>query len=160
MEIAIIKPRAIFCSGYFNPPHKGHIDYLKEAARYGELHVIINNDDQVKLKGAIPLLNVWHRYNIISNLKFVTKAYISIDTDLSVNKTLEHYAGKDVLIGYEIFFANGGDVTDSCREEKVCSELDIKLVYGIGGNKIQSSSNLIKKAIEHYNANLRVQGST
>ena len=37
--------KAIIVSGYFNPLHKGHIEYFHKAKEMGdELFVIVNND--------------------------------------------------------------------------------------------------------------------
>ena len=46
---------------------------------------------------------------------------------------------------YELYFANGGDQNnDSIPEVPVCSEKGIRLLEGLG-DKIQSSSWLLKK---------------
>ena len=46
---------------------------------------------------------------------------------------------------YSLTFANGGDQTNgSIPEAKICKELGIKLIDGLG-DKIQSSSWLLKK---------------
>ena len=48
-----MKNKTIIVSGYFNPLHKGHIEYFKKAKSLGEnLFVIVNNDNQRKLKGS------------------------------------------------------------------------------------------------------------
>ena len=45
--------KVIIVSGYFNPLHKGHIEYLKLSKQKGDLlFVIINNDIQRELKGS------------------------------------------------------------------------------------------------------------
>ena len=45
---------------------------------------------------------------------------------------------------YKIYFANGGDRgKGNVPELDVCRELDITMLWGIGGGKIQSSSWLI-----------------
>ena len=46
-----MKNKIIIVSGYFNPLHKGHIEYFKNAKSLGDkLIVIVNNDNQRKLK--------------------------------------------------------------------------------------------------------------
>ena len=50
MKIAIV-------SGYFNPLHVGHLDYLETAKKISDkLIVIVNNDHQVSLKGSTPFM--------------------------------------------------------------------------------------------------------
>lgn len=40
-----MKKKAIIVSGYFNPIHKGHIEYFQNAKSNGdELFVIVNSD--------------------------------------------------------------------------------------------------------------------
>ena len=48
-----MKQNAIIVSGYFNPVHKGHIEYFEQAKKHGDLlFVIVNSDTQRKLKGS------------------------------------------------------------------------------------------------------------
>ena len=47
------KQKAIIVSGYFNPIHKGHLEYFNNAkAMADKLFVIVNNDHQRELKGS------------------------------------------------------------------------------------------------------------
>ena len=42
---------------------------------------------------------------------------------------------------YQIYFANGGDrKVDNVPEVKMCKHLDVVMLWGVGGGKIQSSS--------------------
>ena len=48
-----MKKKAVIVSGYFNPIHKGHLEYFNNAkAMADELFVIVNNDHQRVLKGS------------------------------------------------------------------------------------------------------------
>ena len=43
--------KKVAISGYFDPIHVGHIEYIKTAKTLGDwLVVIVNNNDQCKLK--------------------------------------------------------------------------------------------------------------
>ena len=130
--------KVVAVSGYFNPVHSGHLDYLREANKLGDkLVVILNNDKQCALKGNI-FMNEQERMDILSSLKMVDEVQIAIDTDGSVCKTLK-------LIKPDIF-ANGGDRTENnIPEVGICNRLGIKMVFNVGGDKIQSSSNLLHK---------------
>ena len=87
-----MKKKAIIVSGYFNPLHKGHIEYLKNAKNLAhELFVIVNNDFQRELKGSKEFMDERERVLIVSNLKMVDKCYLSIDTDKSYPKQLEKF---------------------------------------------------------------------
>ena len=136
--------KAIIVSGYFNPLHKGHIEYFKLANKHGDmLFVIINNDFQREIKGSKPFMDENERKIIVEELKVVDKVFMSIDDDKSVNKTIlmihEKYSSQ-----FELFFANGGDQNNKhIPESIICNKLGIKLIDGLG-EKIQSSSWLIE----------------
>jgi len=135
----------VIVSGYFNPVHKGHIDYLRRSKELGdELFVIVNNDYQRALKGSTEFMKQEERYEIVSNLKQVDWAIIAIDKNREVAKTVQliYETHKD---SYDKFiFANGGDqLTHSISEKSMCDKLGIEMIFGMG-DKIQSSSWLLK----------------
>jgi len=132
--------KKVVASGYFDPIHVGHIKYLQEAKKLGDkLIVIINNDFQAKRKKGKPFMRETERAVIVGELKCVDSVRISLDTDETVCNTLRAI--------HPDIFANGGDRTsDEVPETEVCRELGIEMVFGVGGKKIQSSSNLIKNA--------------
>ena len=136
--------KAIIVSGYFNPIHKGHLEYFNNAkALADELFVIVNSDLQRGLKGSKEFQKEAERLFIVENIKAVDKAIISVDTDRTVCasiKALFDTYGKD----YQLGFANGGDQdNNSIPEAPICKELGIELIDGLG-DKIQSSSWLLK----------------
>lgn len=137
--------KMIIVSGYFNPIHKGHLEYFNNAKQHGDkLFVIVNNDLQRHLKGSKEFQKEDERLFIVQNIKAVDGAIIAIDTDRTVVATLrllhERY-GND----YQLAFANGGDQNnDSIPETGVCNNLGIELIDGLG-DKIQSSSWLLAK---------------
>ena len=138
------KKKAIIVSGYFNPIHKGHLEYFNNAkALCNELFVIVNNDYQRALKGSKEFQKEDERMIIVSNIKVVDKVILSIDQDRTVCETIRMIAneyGSD----YEFGFANGGDQNnDTIPERPICEEVGIALIDGLG-DKIQSSSWLLK----------------
>jgi len=139
------KPKAIIVSGYFNPLHKGHLELFEKAKATGdELWVIVNSDLQRELKGSKEFMDQDERLIIISALGIVDKALISIDKDKTQCATLAKLADK-YSTKYELYFGNGGDQNnDSIPEVPVCKVKGIGLLEGLG-EKIQSSSWLLKK---------------
>tara|TARA_R110002020_G_scaffold65081_5_gene172050 strand:+ start:930 stop:1382 length:453 start_codon:yes stop_codon:yes gene_type:complete len=135
----------VVLSGYFNPIHPGHISLILDAKRYADkLVVIVNTDEQVKIKGSVPFLDEWARCEIVRSIKGVDEAFVAIDGDGTVVKSLEKI--KIDHRGKKIFFANGGDRSpeeSAIPEVKFCEENGIVLVYGVGDDKIYSSSHLI-----------------
>ena len=140
-----MKKKAVIVSGYFNPIHKGHLEYLNKAKLLAdELFVIVNNDHQRALKGSKEFQLEEERMLIVSNLKAVNKTILSIDTDRTVCATIEGIA-KDFGETYDLAFANGGDQNnDTIPERPICEKMGIALLDGLG-DKIQSSSWLLKK---------------
>ena len=139
------KSKAIIVSGYFNPIHKGHLDYLNNAkALADKLFVIVNNDIQRELKGSKEFQDENERMTIISNIKAVDKVFLSIDRDRTVCKTIE-YIAKEFSNKFNLGFANGGDQNnDTIPEREVCKQMNVDLIDGLG-EKIQSSSWLLNK---------------
>ncbi len=122
-------------SGYFDPIHIGHLEYLRMAKELGDsLVVIVNNNYQCKLKKGKHFMDENDRVEIVKALRFVDEVFLSVDKDRTVCKSLEEIK-PDI-------FANGGDrATSEVPETPVCKKFNIKMVDGLG-NKIRSSSSL------------------
>ena len=151
------RTRIIVISGYFNPLHVGHLDYMEQAKELGDkLFVIVNNDDQVKIKGSAPFMNESDRMRIVNSIECVDDVILSLDTDATVLKTLksmhEMYElkngdSRNLSHYFQVVFANGGDRQDgNTPEEEFCKEVGIETVYGVGGGKRESSSELINNS--------------
>lgn len=140
-----MKSNIIIVSGYFNPVHKGHIEYFIKAKAKGDLlFVIVNSDLQRELKGSKEFQKEDERLFIVQHIKEVDQAFLSIDQDRTVCKTLE-FLHQKYGETYNLAFANGGDQTNqSIPETYICQALDIELIDGLG-EKIQSSSWLLGK---------------
>lgn len=130
--------KIVCTSGYFNPLHIGHLRLLEEAKALGDyLVVIVNNDEQVRLKGSKEFQDEQERMEIVKAIRFVDKVVLSIDKDRTITETLKSIR--------PTIFAKGGDSTlDNTPELEVCKEMGTKVIFNIGGSKIQSSSWLKK----------------
>ena len=83
------------------------------------------------------------RVLIVNELSVVDKVILSIDLDRTVCTTLEMIQNK-YSNDFELFFANGGDQdSSSSPETHLCNKIGIGIIDGLG-NKIQSSSWLLK----------------
>ena len=130
--------KIVAASGYFNPLHKGHVEYLERAREIGDtLIVIVNNDFQVKLKGSQEFMTQEERLSIVRSLRCVDMAVLSIDSDPTVCETLK-------IIRPHIFAKGGDRYTYEIPESKICHDLGIAIVDGLG-KKIQSSSWLLNR---------------
>ena len=65
-----MKKKAIIVSGYFNPIHKGHLEYFNKAKEQAdELFVIVNSDLQRELKGSEVFQKEDERLIIVQNIQ-------------------------------------------------------------------------------------------
>ena len=134
---------------YANPIHPGHIECLEMSKKLGdELWVIINNDFQAELKRGVPSFQDENfRMKVVESIKPVDKVFLSVDKDSSVCKSIYelHKKAKSEFMGCKIIFAKGGDrFANEIPERKICDELEIEIVDGLGA-KIYNSSDLLKK---------------
>ena len=128
----------VVASGYFNPLHRGHVEYLIRARDLGDhLTVIVNSDAQRALKGSKEFMDEQERMYIVGSLRCVDEVFLSIDRDSTVCESLAHLAPH--------VFAKGGDrFSTEIPEARVCDRLGIRMVDGLGA-KVQSSSWLLGK---------------
>lgn len=129
---------SVCISGYFDPLHVGHLEYIKKSRELGDkLIVIVNNDKQAVLKKGKSFMNENDRVELLKAIKWVDEVVLSIDTDKSVCKTLEKVK-PDI-------FANGGDRHNyEVPESAVCRKFGITLVDGVCP-QLRQSSVLIKE---------------
>jgi cytidyltransferase-like protein len=121
-------------SGYYNPVHKGHLKLLEEASKLGDwLVVIVNNDEQVKLKGSKVFMDEEERCDIMRTIRYVDEVVLSIDKDRTVRLTLD-------MIKPNIFVKGGDSTPENVPEKDVCDKNGTTILFDIGGDKIQSSS--------------------
>lgn len=130
------EPLVVAASGYFDPLHVGHIEYMEKSRELGSrLVVIVNNDLQCQLKKGLSFMPAEDRLQIIRALRCVDEVVLSIDQDRSVCRTLASLRPN--------IFAKGGDRTsDEIPEAEICRQLNIRIVDGLG-DKIRSSSEFI-----------------
>ena len=133
--------KIIVVSGGFDPIHIGHLRMMKEAANHGKLTVIINSDDWLKRKKGYVFMPFEERAELISELSCVNNVVMAKDDDRTVCESLRELQ-PDI-------FANGGDRgANTTPEARLCKELGIELIYDVGGDKVRSSSKLVKEVTE------------
>lgn len=151
------KSTVVAVSGGFDPTHIGHIRLFEAARKLGDkLIVILNNDNWLKKKKGFIFMPQKERKELLEALKPVDKVILTTHPknpkDMSVCKELEK-------LKLDIF-ANGGDRTKkNVPEVAVCKKINCKMVFNVGGGKIQSSSRLLSKyANELQSKNYRPWG--
>lgn len=130
--------KVIAVSGYFDPIHKGHVEYLKLAKEYagenGRLIAILNTDAQAVIKKGRSFMPCEERKIILEAIRYVDEVFVSIDEDGSVCKSLASVRPD--------YFIKGGDrFSSEIPEAAVCDQYNIQMLDGFG-DKIQSSSAL------------------
>ena len=148
----------VITSGHFNPFHTGHLALLKDswklAGENGCVFVIVNNDKQILLKNRPILLNEDSRVEILDSMFYVDTVIKSFDTDSTVSKTLDACLQEIKKKEWSnIFFTKGGDVTSenmNQEEKRICEKYGCTILYGVGGQKTNSSSEIINKIREYY----------
>lgn len=132
-------------SGYFNPLHYGHIEYINGAKKYSDkLVCIVNSDHQVTLKGSRLFMDEQHRTKILANLKSVDEVLISIDKDKAQCESLEYVRNK--YPNDDLIFFNSGDRKGKnlvSSESDTCKKIGIKVEI-LDLPKIYSSSELLR----------------
>jgi D-beta-D-heptose 7-phosphate kinase/D-beta-D-heptose 1-phosphate adenosyltransferase len=129
----------IMVSGGFDPIHIGHIRMILEASEYGDVVVVANSDDWLMKKKGYIFMSWDERAEILKSIKGVVEVSDVDDKDGTVCEALERIKPD--------FFANGGDrKADNIPEYDVCESFGIKMVWNVGGGKIQSSSDLVKSS--------------
>ena len=98
--------RIVFTNGCFDILHRGHVEYLQEAAALGDRLIIgVNSDASVKHQNKgpeRPLNDQYSRAKVLAALRFIDAVVVfDQDTPLDLIKTI----GPDVLV-------KGGDWTE------------------------------------------------
>ena len=132
----IRKARVVAVSGGFDPLHPGHLALFEAAAGCGPLCVIVNNDAWLIRKKGYVLQPLEDRIALINACRMVFAVVATTDEGESVCGTLE-------LIK-PAYFANGGDRTEkNVPEIETCKRLGIEMLWNMGGEKRQSSRELV-----------------
>lgn len=125
-------------SGGMDPVHFGHVRMILEASQFGDVIIILNSDEWLMRKKGFVFMPWEERAEILSAIKGVKKVVRVDDSDGSVCEALRREK--------PTYFANGGDRTNkNTPEMEVCTDLGISMLWGVGGGKIQSSSDLVAK---------------
>lgn len=124
----------VITSWYFNPIHPWHIECLELCKElWDELWVIVNNDNQAKLKTwkETVFQDENFRLKIVSSLKVVDNVMLSVDQDGSVCESIKEIKKRIKEKYWEdtvIYFWKGWDrFSWNIPEVQVCKDLWIEI---------------------------------
>ena len=140
----IYNEKLIVTSGGFDPMHVGHLRCLLESAIFAKkvgsktkLAVIVNGDGFLLRKKGYSFMSENERMEIIAGIA-------------GVDYVIPWDDGRQTVIGaLEILrpfaFTKGGDrnAEENVPEFDLCKKMGTRVVFGVGGGKIQSSSALV-----------------
>jgi D-beta-D-heptose 7-phosphate kinase/D-beta-D-heptose 1-phosphate adenosyltransferase len=139
----------ILITGGFDPVHSGHIKAFRVAERLGKLVIGLNSDEWLVRKKGVSFMTYAERYSVVSNLMCVHSILDSwTDDDGTACDAIRVFHKQFKDRGVPLLFANGGDRTAmqaNCQEFDECTALGILSIYGLGGVKTASSSNILKR---------------
>jgi cytidyltransferase-like protein len=132
-------------SGGFDPLHVGHLRCILATVEMAEndggyVAIIVNGDGFLRRKKGKPFMTAVERAEIIAGIRGVDAAIIWDD------------GGQTVIGAIEIlkpdYFTKGGDraAPKDIPEWDICEEVGCKVIFNVGGVKIQSSSWLLEEA--------------
>lgn len=153
-----MKKIALFSGGY-DPLHVGHLSGFRDARYWAdEVIVGLNSDDWLRRKKGYVVSPWEHRKEILEAIYYVDGVFGFDDSEGHawdfILKVINIYGPETD----QIFFCNGGDKNKYCPElakyqEAVGKGIPecVTFLDGIGGDKIESSSEMINRAIKEMN---------
>lgn len=151
-----LKGKTIVCtSGYFDPIHPGHISCILESKKFGDvLVVIIDGDTRCINKKGKAFMPATDRAQIVDAIKGVD--YVIIHENHNATNCAEVLE----VVKPEVF-TKGGDRDDKNRNDPNSGlkiEADLiesyggKIEYGVGKEKVWSSSNYLQEWVDFINS--------
>lgn len=139
--------KIVIVTGGFDPLHSGHIAYIKEAKKLGDILIVgANSDDWLKRKKGREFMPWIERSSVLSSISEVDRVINFDDSDGSAKDAIRKV--RQIYPNDQIIFANGGDRTNAnIPEMEMLGEmLHLEFVFGVGGeHKMNSSSWILQE---------------
>ena len=142
-------------SGGFDPMHVGHlrciqgtVELANDSDKYptkfcGIVIIIVNGDGFLERKKGYAFMPHEERMEIIAGIEGVDYVVGWDDGDQTVTGAID--------IIRPNYFTKGGDRVDAntVPEFRLCADIGCKVIFNVGGGKVQSSSELVDFASRH-----------
>jgi cytidyltransferase-like protein len=113
--------KKVMVSGCYDLLHAGHVAFFKTAASFGELHVFVGQDENVRsLKGKAPYFSQEERKYMVGAVRYVEKAYIASGSGM-----LDFEPDMKVLKP-DVFVVNSDGYTPD--KKRICEDNGVELV--------------------------------
>lgn len=135
----------VLLSGGFDPYHDGHAKMFADAANIGDICVILNSDAWLIKKKGKYFMNLVQRADVLSSVSGVIYVWESLTLN-DVSEDIIKISKLGFVSGRQVLFGKGGDRNaTNTPEQKICEELNIPVIFGLGGNNNQSSSKILER---------------
>lgn len=147
--------RICVLSGGFDPVHRGHVSMFEAAKKkFDTVIVLLNSDEWLTRKKGKPFMTFSERKYILESFRFIDEVRSVDDADGTVVAGLSELH-QEIKKSALLYFGNGGDRTiHTTPELTFCAQHGIHTLWGLGGDKVQSSSELIRNAAENLQPRL------
>lgn len=130
----------VFISGTFDLLHSGHLAFIEEASKHGDLYVGISSDKTIEsVRGYKPVNSQDERLHLVKSLKYVTEAWIN-----SGSGVLD-FAEEVLKLNPDLFFIRLDSYTED--KEAFCKKNNLK--YLVAEASYQKPENLCSDSIIH-----------
>lgn len=133
-------------SGGYDPVHPGHLSCIHESRQYGDtVVVVVNGDTFLRNKKGKPFIDLATRAEIMTYIVGIDYVIpFEVENDQTVIQALKRIRPH--------VFTKGGDRIDetSIPEWGTCVEHNIKVISGVGYDKLWSSSDFLKDWVDHH----------
>lgn len=134
--------KKVVVSGGFAPFHSGHARYLNHAAAYGQLVVVLNSDQWLMKNKGFVFQDFYERMEVLFCFTKTRSVVAAEDEDGTICKNLEKIYPDIYCVGAT------HENASNTPEVKLCKKLGIQIMFGVGGPRVQSTVELVKKVTE------------
>ncbi|MFP3064837.1 MAG: DUF357 domain-containing protein [Sulfolobus sp.] len=140
--------KRVFTAGTFDILHPGHIEFLREASRYGRVYIAVARDkNSERIKGRPPINDEDQRLEVIKSIKYVFDAFLGDEKDFL--KSVERVKPDIIFLGPD----------QKVDEKSLLEELSkrgikgvriIKFPSRVNKWKHSSTSSIINEIVKRY----------